>query len=76
MAGLTSALNIAKNALLNFQTATSVIAHNVANVNNPSFSRQKAIETTYPPSPSPVGPLGSGSKIEKIMRYFDAFLER
>ncbi|MFN3406246.1 MAG: flagellar hook-associated protein FlgK [Caldimicrobium sp.] len=76
MAGLSTALNIAKNALLNFQTATSVISHNVANVNNPSFSRQKAIETTYPPSPSPVGSIGSGSKIEKIIRYFDAFLER
>lgn len=76
MAGLTSALNIAKNALLNFQLATSVISHNVSNVNNPSYSRQKAIETTYPPSPSPVGSIGSGSKVEKIIRYFDAFLER
>ncbi|MGC8871314.1 MAG: flagellar hook-associated protein FlgK [Caldimicrobium sp.] len=76
MAGLSSALNIAKNALLNFQLATSVISHNVANVNNPSYSRQKAIETTYPPSPSPVGSIGSGSRIEKIIRYFDSFLER
>jgi len=76
VAGLTSALNIAKNALLNFQLATSVISHNVANVNNPSFSRQRAIETTYPPSPSPVGAIGSGSKVEKILRYFDIFLER
>ncbi len=76
MAGLSSALNIAKNALLNFQLATSVISHNVANVNNPAYSRQKAIETTYPPSPSPVGSIGSGSRIEKIIRYFDAFLER
>lgn len=76
MAGLSSALNIAKNALLNFQLATSVISHNVSNVNNPSYSRQKAIETTYPPSPSPVGSIGAGSKVEKIIRYFDAFLER
>jgi len=76
MAGLTSALNIAKNALLTFQTATQVISHNVANVNNPDFSRQKVVETTYPPSPSPVGPIGSGVKIEKILRYFDEFLER
>lgn len=76
MAGLTSALNIAKNTLLNFQLATSVISHNVANVNNPSFSRQRAIETTYPPSPSPVGDIGLGSKVEKILRYFDIFLER
>jgi flagellar hook-associated protein 1 FlgK len=76
MAGLTSALNIAKNALLSFQTATQVISHNVANVNNPDFSRQKVVETTYPPSPSPVGPIGSGVKIEKVLRYFDEFLER
>ncbi len=76
MAGLTSALNITKNALLAFQTATQVISHNVANVNNPDFSRQKVVETTYPPSPSPVGPIGSGVKIEKVMRYFDEFLER
>ena len=76
MAGLSGALNIAKNALLSFQTATQVISHNVANVNNPDFSRQKVVETTYPPSPSPVGPIGSGVKIEKIMRYFDEFLER
>ncbi len=76
MAGLTSSLNIAKNALLNFQMVISVISHNIANVNNPAFSRQKAIETTYPPSPSPVGAFGSGSKIEKIIRLFDAFIER
>ncbi len=76
MAGLTGALNIAKNALLTFQTATQVISHNVSNVNNPDYSRQKTVESTYPPSPSPAGPIGSGVKIEKIMRYFDAFLER
>ncbi len=76
MAGLTGALNIAKNALLAFQTATQVISHNIANVNNESYSRQKVVETTYPPSPSPVGSIGTGVKIESIIRYFDAFLER
>ncbi len=76
MAGLTSALNIAKNALLTFQTATQVISHNIANVNNEDYCRQKPIETTYPSSPSPVGPIGSGVKIERIQRYFDAFLEK
>ncbi len=76
MAGLTAALNIAKNALLTFQTATQVISHNVANVSNEAYSRQKPIEITYPPSPSPAGPIGSGVKIEMIQRYFDAFLEK
>jgi flagellar hook-associated protein 1 FlgK len=76
MAGLTAALNIAKNALLTFQTATQVISHNIANVSNEAYCRQKPIETTYPSSPSPAGPIGSGVKIEMIQRYFDAFLEK
>ncbi len=76
MAGLTAALNIAKNALLAFQTATQVISHNVANVSNEAYCRQKPVETTYPPSPSPAGPIGSGVKIEMIQRYFDSFLEK
>ncbi len=76
MAGLIAALNIAKNALLSFQTATQVISHNIANVNNKAYCRQKPIETTLPPSPSPVGPIGTGVKIEMIKRYFDAFLEK
>ena len=76
MAGLIAALNIAKNALLSFQTATQVISHNIANVNNEAYCRQKPIETTLPPSPSPVGPIGTGVKIEMIKRYFDAFLEK
>lgn len=76
MAGLSAALNISKNALITFQTATQVISHNIANVNNESYCRQKPIETTYPASPSPVGPIGSGVKIDMIMRYFDAFLEK
>ena len=76
MAGLTAALNIAKNALLTFQTATQVVSHNIANVSNEAYCRQKPIETTYPSSPSPAGPIGSGVKIEMIQRYFDAFLEK
>ena len=76
MAGLIAALNIAKNALLTFQTATQVISHNIANVNNEAYCRQKPVETTLPPSPSPAGPIGTGVKIEMIKRYFDAFLEK
>jgi len=76
MAGLSAALNIAKNALLTFQTATQVVSHNIANVSNEAYCRQEPVETTYPASPSPVGPIGSGVKIERIMRYFDAFLEK
>ena len=75
MSGLSSALNIAKNALLAFQTSVQVTSHNVANVDTEGYSRQKPVSTPYPPSPSPVGPMGSGVKIDQIKRYFDAFLE-
>lgn len=76
MGGLTGALNIAKNSLLAFQLATQVIGHNISNVNNENYSRQKIIEGTYPPSPSPVGPIGTGVRVEYIQRFFDVFLER
>ena len=75
MAGITSALNIAKNALLAFQTGVHVTSHNVANVDTEGYSRQKMVATPFPPSPSPVGPIGSGVKVDRIKRYFDAFLE-
>ncbi|WP_363315424.1 flagellar basal body protein, partial [Thermosulfurimonas sp.] len=57
MAGISSALNIAKNALLAFQTEVHVTSHNVANVDTEGYSRQKVVLTPYPPSPSPVGPI-------------------
>ncbi len=75
MGGLYSALNISKNALLAFQTAVHVTSHNVANVDTQGYCRQKVITTPYPSTPSVVGPLGSGVKVEQIKRYFDAFLE-
>ncbi len=75
MGGLYSALNISKNALLAFQTAVHVTSHNVANVDTEGYCRQRVITTPYPPTPSVVGPLGSGVKVDQIKRYFDAFLE-
>ncbi|OAG28585.1 flagellar hook-associated protein FlgK [Thermodesulfatator autotrophicus] len=75
MAGLYSALNIAKNSLLAFQTGVHVTGHNVANVDTEGYSRQKVVNAPYPPTPGPAGPMGSGVKVEQIKRYFDAFLE-
>ncbi len=75
MAGLYSALNISKNALLAFQMGVHVTGHNVANVDTEGYSRQKVVNAPYPPTPGPAGPMGSGVKVEQIKRYFDAFLE-
>ena len=75
MGGLYSALNIAKNSLLAFQTGVHVTGHNVANVDTEGYSRQKTVNAPYPPTPGPAGPMGSGVKVEQIKRYFDAFLE-
>ncbi|MBA2849783.1 flagellar hook-associated protein FlgK [Thermosulfuriphilus ammonigenes] len=73
MAGIYSALNIAKGAIINAQTAVHVTGQNVANVNTEGYSRQEVVSAPYPPTPTAVGPIGNGVKVEQIRRYFDAF---
>ena len=41
--GITSILNIAKNALFAQQTAMHVMSNNVANVNTKGYARQEAV---------------------------------
>ncbi len=49
MYGVLSGFEIGKRALLSQQFALNVTGHNIANVNTPGFSRQRAIlTTTYP----------------------------
>ncbi|WP_456433569.1 flagellar hook-associated protein FlgK [Thermosulfuriphilus sp.] len=74
MAGIYSALNIAKGAIINAQTAVHITGQNVANVNTEGYSRQEVVSAPYPPTPTAVGPIGNGVKVEQIRRYFDAFI--
>ncbi len=74
MAGITSTLDIAKQALLTHQLSTQVASHNVANVDTPGYTRQSATLTTAQASSSVVGRIGGGVKVEEIARHYDKFL--
>jgi flagellar hook-associated protein 1 FlgK len=74
MSGITAILDTAARALLAEQLGVEVTGHNVANVNTPGFSRQKADFVTAYPVPSAWGPLGTGVKVQGIEQAFDPFI--
>ena len=74
MAGVSSILNIAKEALLAHQMSIGVSGHNIANVDTPGYTRQTLSLTTSTSSPEAVGFLGNGVRAEKISRHYDQFM--
>ncbi|MBF0551496.1 MAG: flagellar hook-associated protein FlgK [Deltaproteobacteria bacterium] len=76
MANMYSILNIAQNALFTQQTALQVTGHNIANVNTPGFSRQRATLQTSIPETSAVGPIGSGVQAYNVERVMDQFIDK
>ncbi|MBF0508891.1 MAG: flagellar hook-associated protein FlgK [Deltaproteobacteria bacterium] len=76
MANMYSILNIAQNALFTQQTALQVTGHNIANVNTPGFSRQRATLQTTIPDTSSVGPIGSGVQAYNVERVMDQFIDK
>ena len=73
--GITSVLNIAKNAMLASQFAIQVTSNNIANVNTEGYSRQVADVKEGSLVPSEFGLLGTGVKVEGLITYYDKFLE-
>lgn len=74
--GITSILNIARNALFAQQTSMQVLSNNIANVNTPGYARQEAVLTEADAVTADSGLLlGSGVRIEKVTSYYDKFLE-
>ncbi|RLE06884.1 flagellar hook-associated protein FlgK, partial [Candidatus Aerophobetes bacterium] len=64
-------LEIGIRAIRTQRQAMHVIGHNIANVNTPGFSRQRAILTTTLPS----GQMGTGVKVETIDRIRDEVVD-
>lgn len=75
MTGLNAALEIGKNALLNAQVQIQTTSHNVANAENPNYSRQKAPIVTQGAILGRAGWIGMGARLERIIQQRDAFLE-
>jgi flagellar hook-associated protein 1 FlgK len=73
--GITSILNIAKNALFAQQTALQVLSNNVANVNTKGYARQEAVLVEETNLRTDLGLLGNGVRVSTIMSHYNKYLE-
>lgn len=76
MAGINSGMEIAKRAMLAHQAAINVLGHNIANVDTPGFTRQRAVLTASLALDVMPGALGTGVDMVEIERRRNAFADR
>jgi len=76
MYGLSAILNIARGAMNANQLAMQVISHNMANVNTPGYTRQKAVVQTQTPWNLNRLKIGTGVQVDSVIQYFDRFTTR
>ncbi len=67
-------LGIGSSALLSTQRALDTVAHNVANVNTPGYSRQRVEVAARLPQVSSAGFIGTGVDITGVTRSYNQFL--
>lgn len=72
--GLFQALETGKRAMQTHQLNMSTIAQNIANVDTPGYSRQRAEKTSTDPLRTALGMLGSGVTITLVRQVRDLFL--
>lgn len=75
MSGLSSTLHIAKDALAAQQYAINVTGNNIANVNNPDYSRQNIQNINKGPTPYAGFLFGSGVDSSQITQSVNQLLE-
>ena len=66
-------LQLGVSGLLASQQQLSTTGHNIANVNNDGYSRQRIIQDTTTPYRSGGDFIGTGAKIKDVQRVFDQF---
>jgi len=74
MAGISSILNLAKMGVLANQFNMHITGNNINNVNTQGYSREMAIQNPTMPTMTYAGPIGNGSNVEQVIRYYDRFL--
>lgn len=75
MSGISSTLNIAKTAVAAQQYGLNVTGHNIANVNNPDYSRQNADHISNKPAPYAGFLFGTGVNVNEVEQIVDTLLE-
>ncbi|MBM3846430.1 MAG: flagellar hook-associated protein FlgK [Verrucomicrobia bacterium] len=76
MLGLFGTLNLGARSLQTQQMGVEVAGHNLANVNNPNYSRQRVqIESSLAIPVSPIGVQGTGADVVAIRQIRDQILD-
>jgi flagellar hook-associated protein 1 FlgK len=76
MSGINSILNTASSSIAAQRVAIEVTGENIANVNTPGYSRQRAIMETAPVTDTNGFPMGNGVLVKSVQRYYDASLQK
>jgi len=76
MAGLSLTLATAKSTLMNTQVQMQVTSNNIANAENTSYARQKAVLTTNLSIQTHAGWLGTGASVDSIIQMRDGYIEQ
>ncbi|WP_312651525.1 flagellar hook-associated protein FlgK [Proteiniclasticum sp.] len=76
MSGLFGTFNVAVKGLNANQTALHTTSHNISNANTEGFSRQRVeLKTDVPYNMAGVGQLGTGVKLQSVVRMVDEFVD-
>lgn len=73
--GISKVFDIATRSLAVYRKAMDITSHNIANTNNPNFTRQKIVFTSDFTDVSAGIVWGNGVKIGDVVRYKDNFVD-
>ncbi len=74
MASIFNSLNIGYSGLKTSQIAIDTTGHNIANAQNPDYTRQRVVIAPNDPLNTTPGDIGLGAKITEIVRIHDEFV--
>ncbi len=75
MLGLFGALNMTARSMQVQQQAIEVAGHNMANVNNPAYARQRVAVQTAAPISTPLGTQGTGADSRQIVQIRNVLID-
>src|SRR5437867_12323260 len=75
MIGLFGLLNLGAQSMQVQQQGVEVTGHNLANVDNPAYARQRIVIATSPTVSTPLGPQGTGAQVLGIQQLRSAILD-
>ncbi len=74
MPSIYSMMDISRWGLISSSRQLDTVSHNVANVNNPNYSRQEVIQGTRTPERAHEGYYGTGVKLLNVIQHVDKLL--